>query len=536
MEEFDYVVLGGGSGGCTVAGRLSEDDARSVLLLEAGGDGTSWVVKVPMAAAISVPTAINNWALQTVPQRGLDGRRGYQPRGRGLGGSSAINAMVYTRGHATDYDDWAAAGADGWAFADVLPYFKRAENNEQFELLDPAFHGQGGPLNVAALRTDNPFHGYFADAVREAGLPWNADFNGAVQDGLGAYQVTQKGGERCSAARGYIHPHLGKRRNLAVVCRARGRRILFDGRRAVGVEYERDGRVHVARARHEVILSAGALHTPQILMLSGVGDPAELRRTGIALVHELPGVGRNLQDHPDFVFSFESATTDLVGLSLRGAGRLLREISRFRTQRRGMLTTNYAELGGFLRTRPDLTRPDIQLHFTVAIVDDHARALFRTFRLPHGFSLHMCLLRPRSRGRVTLASADPRAAPLIDPDFLGDPRDVDDMVAGFRLARRLLDAPALARRTTRDLHTAGISSDEEIRAVLRQRVDTIYHPVGTCRMGTDPDAVVDPQLRVHGIEGLRIVDASVMPTLVGGNTNAPTIMIGEKAADLIRGA
>ncbi len=526
MDTFDYLVIGGGSSGSVVASRLSEDPASTVALLEAGGEGRSWVVQTPFAGALMVPTRLNNWAFVTTPQAGLNGRRGYQPRGKTLGGSSAINAMVYTRGTPGDYDRWAALGAEGWKWADVLPWFKKAENNEDFA--EP-LHGKGGPLNVARSRTGNPWQEHFLDAAREARLPLRDDFNGDEQEGLGVYQVTQKNGERWSAGRAYLHPHMGRRPNLQVSCNARVRKILFEGRRAVGVEVERNGERRVMRARREVIVSAGALQTPQLLMLSGVGPQEQLRRFGVDVLCDAPGVGQNLQDHPDFVFGYAVKSLDLAGITPAGSWRLLKEILRYRRERRGMVASNFAEAGGFLKTAPDLAEPDIQLHFVVALVEDHARKL----RFDHGYSCHVCLLRPRSRGSVSLVDADPLTAPAIDPNFLGDPQDVEDMVAGFKLTRSLLDAPALAARRDRDLYTADVRTDEDIRAILRARVDTVYHPVGTCRMGADPEAVVDSRLRVRGVEGLRVVDASIMPTLVGGNTNAPCIMIGEKASAMI---
>ncbi|KVM87410.1 GMC family oxidoreductase [Burkholderia stagnalis] len=527
-QSFDYIVVGGGSGGSVVAGRLSEDPNLTVCVLEAGGHGNGLVVNVPAGAVAMMPTRLNNWAFDTVPQAGLGGRTGYQPRGKALGGSSAINAMVYIRGHRSDYDHWAALGNHGWSYDDVLPYFRLSEHNERF---DDAWHGRDGPLWVSDLRTGNPFHERYLEAARQAGLPLTDDFNGAQQEGIGIYQVTQKQGERWSAARAYLLPHIGRRSNLTVETHAQVRRILFEGRRAVGVEVLQNGTVRTLSARREVVLAAGAFQTPQLLMLSGVGPMHELARFGIQTVQHLPGVGRNLQDHPDFIFGYRTRSVDTMGVSLRGSLRMLREILRFRSERRGMLTTNFAEGGGFLKTQPGLDAPDIQLHFVVALVDDHARRL----HAGHGLSCHVCLLRPRSRGSVTLRSNDPAAAPLIDPAFFDDPRDVDDMVAGFKITRRLMQTPALAKWITRDLFTPNVKSDDDIRAVLRQRTDTVYHPVGTCRMGHDEMAVVDPQLRVRGLEGLRIVDASVVPTLIGGNTNAPTIMIGEKAVDLIRG-
>jgi choline dehydrogenase-like flavoprotein len=528
-DEADFIVVGAGSGGSTVASRLSEDPATSVALLDAGGNNDDWTVTTPYAAVLSVGKSGKNWAFTTVPQPGLNGRIGYQPRGRGLGGSSAINAMVYIRGHRADYDHWAALGNAGWSFADVLPYFKRAENNADF---DGEYHGKSGPLHVSKLRTGNPVHEIFLQAAREGQFRICEDFNADDHEGLGAYQVTQHRGERWSAARAYLHPHIGRRSNLRVETHAHATRILFDGKRAVGVKYRQGKDVKELRARREIILAAGAFQSPQFLMLSGVGDQAALARLGISPVHHLPGVGKNLQDHPDFIFGYSSDNPNFASLSAKGIGRLLRGIRQYRRERRGPITSNFSECGGFLKTRPDLDIPDIQLHFVMAIVDDHGRKRHRG----GGFTCHVCLLRPKSRGTVALASADPLAMPLIDPNFLGEAEDLETMVAGFKTTQRLMQTPALRSLQTRDLLTPDVRTDDDIRNILRSRVDTVYHPVGTCRMGVDdPMAVVDPALRVHGLGGLRVVDASIMPTLIGGNTNAPTIMIGEKAADMIRG-
>jgi choline dehydrogenase-like flavoprotein len=526
-DTFDFVVIGGGSGGCAVAGRLSEDPNTSVAVLEAGGTGDNWVVTSPGAMILMISGKVNNWAFDTVPQAGLNGRIGYQPRGKALGGSSAINAMVYIRGHRSDYDQWAALGNPGWSYADVLPYFKRSEDNSE---LDGEYHGKGGPLHVTGLRSDNPVREIYLQAAREAQFRIREDFNAEEQEGLGTYQVTQKNGERWSAARGYIHPHLGTRANLRVETHAHATRILFEGKRAVGVEYRQGKETRQIRARREVIVSSGAFQTPQLLMLSGVGDSAALAKHGIASTHHLPGVGQNLQDHPDFVFGFTSDAPHFAGLSFGGIARIFKGIAQFRRERRGPMTSNVAECGGFLKTRPDLDVPDIQLHFCMAMVNDHGRKP----RWGTGFSCHVCLLRPKSRGSVGLQSADPLAAPAIDPNFLGEDADLDAMVAGFKMTKRLLDAPALKALQTSDVFTAGIETDADIRKVLRERVDTVYHPVGTAKMGTDAMAVVDPKLKVHGLDALRVVDASVMPTLIGGNTNASTIMIGEKAADMIK--
>jgi choline dehydrogenase-like flavoprotein len=526
---FDYVIVGGGSAGCVLAGRLSENPNVKVCLLEAGGSGDNWMVRTPIGAALMLPTkAFNNWAFETVPQPGLNGRKGYQPRGKALGGSSAINAMVYIRGHRWDYDHWASLGNTGWAYDDVLPYFRKSEGNEA---LSDAFHGTTGPLNVANLRTGNPFQQYFLDAASECQLPSTADFNGTQQEGVGVYQVTQKDGSRWSAARAYLEPHRS-RPNLTIVTGAIATKILLGGKRATGIVYRENGAPKRAMAAREVIVCNGAFGSPHLLMLSGIGNAIDLGKLGIAVNHHLPGVGGNLQDHIDYTFSYRSKSHDLFGVSLGGMLRLVREIGRYRREGRGMVTSNFAEAGGFLRTEAALDIPDIQLHFVVGMVDDHSRKR----HLGHGFSCHVCLLRPHSRGTVTLAGPDPLAAPRIDPRFYEDDRDLDTMVKAYRMTRRIMDAPSLNKHVTSELYTAKVNTDDEIRQELRQRSDTVYHPVGTCRMGTDGLAVVDPSLRVHGVAGLRVVDASIMPTLVGGNTNAPTIMIAEKASDLIKAA
>jgi choline dehydrogenase-like flavoprotein len=529
-NSFDYLVVGGGSAGSVLASRLTEDPSTTLCLFEAGGSGDRWQVNVPAALILLIPTKLNNWAFETVPQKGLEGRRGYQPRGKALGGSSAINAMVYTRGHHSDYDDWAALGNEGWGWNDVLPYFKRSEHNERIR---NEWHGNDGPLWVSDLRTGNPLQQRWLEAGRQCGLPITDDFNGAEQEGVGIYQVTQKNGERWSAARAYLFPHLNVRNNLTVETNVQVRRIVFDGKKAVGVEVTRaGGAVETVWAKKEVILSAGAFQSPQLLMLSGIGPKDELQRHGIKLISDLPGVGQNLQDHPDVVVRYKSNSLDSLGVSLRGALKGLGDIRKYRKSRRGALTSNYAEGGAFLKTRPDLDRPDVQMHFVVSPVQDHGRQL----QYGHGVSCHVCLLRPKSRGSVKLQSADPLAAPLIDPAFLEHEDDLENMVAGYKLTRQLMAAPAIAEIVTEDVFKSRSQSDEDIRALLRERTDTVYHPVGTCRMGSDELAVVDAQLRVRGIEGLRVVDASIMPTLIGANTNAPTIMIAEKAADLIRGS
>ena len=526
-SSFDYVIVGAGSAGCVLAARLSEDPAVSVCLLEAGASDRNPLIRVPLGIALLVPRRIHNWAFKTTPQPGLDGRRGYQPRGKTLGGSSAINAMVYTRGHRSDYDAWAALGNPGWSYADVLPYFRRAENNER---IADAFHGQGGPLNVADPRSPSAIAELWLAAAEQQGLKRNADFNGAEQEGIGLYQLTQKNGERWSAARAYLTPNLG-RPNLAVRTEAHATRIVFEDKRAVAVEYRQGGEMRSVRARREVILSAGALQSPQLLLLSGIGDAEALRAMGIATVVHAPGVGRNLRDHVDFVIAYRSTRKDLIGFMPGDIVNASRSAIRYYRDRRGIFTSNIAEAGGFVRSSPGLAAPDLQLHFCIGILESHGRKVHAS----RGFSGHVCALRPKSAGRVALRGPDPLAAPSIDPGFYTHPDDLETMVGGFRILRGIMESPLLDPFRGKDLFTEGVHTDDEIRNVLRRRSDTIYHPVGTCGMGIDATAVVDPQLRVRGVTGLRVADASIMPTLIGGNTNAPTIMIGEKASDLIRG-
>jgi len=527
---FDYIIIGGGSAGCTLAGRLSEDPDVAVALLEAGPADNNVLIHCPAAIALLAKTHQANWNYETVPQPGLNGRRGYQPRGKVLGGSSSINAMIYLRGQPADYDHWASQGNPEWAYKDVLPYFKRAENNERGA---NDWHGAGGPLNVKDLPTPNRFSSLFVQAGVQAGLQKNPDFNGPEQEGVGLYQVTHKNGERYSAAKAYLTPHL-KRSNLQVFTGALTTRILLEKKRAVGVEFMHEGQLKQLRATREVLLCAGALQSPQILMLSGIGPHAHLLENGIATQHALSGVGQNLQDHPNVVINTSVPQgRDLMGISPSGALDAIKGIFEWRRHRTGMLTSNIAEAGGFIRSAPEEDRPDLQLHFVVGILVDHGRKTV----LGHGHSCHVCVLRPRSRGSVRLQSKDPMAAPLIDPNFLADRDDTDRLIRGFRLLRNILGQPALQGHGAREFNSsAKAQSDLQIEQFIRNHADTEYHPAGTCRMGTGPDAVVDAELRVHGLQGLRVVDASIMPSLISGNTNAPVIMIAEKAAEMIMAA
>ncbi len=528
---FDYVILGGGSAGAVLAARLSADARVRVCLVEAGDQARDILVRAPAMVAAMVPgrPPVHNWALHTVPQPGLNGRRGFQPRGRGLGGSSAINAMLYVRGHPADYDDWADQGAEGWDWASCLPYFIAAERNMRGA---DALHGAAGPLQVGDQRRPRPISRAFVEACGAAGCPPNPDFNGPVQEGAGLYQVTQfwdgpRKGERCSAAAAYLHP-LMNRPNLTVLTRTRAERVLIADGRATGALVARGRRQIRLEARREVIVSGGAFGSPQLLLLSGVGPADHLRDLGIPVRHDLPGVGGNLQDHLDYTISYTSPRCDVVGLNPRGLLRMARAAAGWRRHGEGLFASPMAEGGAFLRSDPGLARPDLQIHFVVGIVDQHMRRP----HLADGWSAHICVLRPWSRGMVRLAGTDPFAAPLIDPGFLADPRDADLLFKGARLLERITEAPALAPWRGRRLY-APDGSDAGLMADIRARADTIYHPVGTCRMGQDDLAVVDPQLRVRGVAGLRVVDASVMPTLIGGNTNAPTIMIAERAAQMI---
>ncbi len=526
-ETYDYVIVGGGPAGCALAARLA--DARpdwSIALIEAGPPRGGAASDIPMGLALMVASkSARNYAYETVPQPELNNRRGFAPRGRGLGGSSLINAMIYIRGQRQDYESWAREhGCHGWDYDDVLPCFRRSENNERGA---DEFHGTGGPLNVADMRTPNPLAAAFIEAGMQAGFALNDDFNGAEQEGMGWYQVTQKNGSRCSAARGYLTT---SRRNLTVLTDTQAQRIVFDGKRATGVQIMRGKQSATIGARAEVIISAGAFGSPQLLQVSGIGPAAHLAELGIATVHDSPEVGANLQDHIDYTINRQFRHPALFGTDIRIVPALWKGWQDYKRDGTGMMTTNFAESGAFLRTRPDLDRPDVQLHFIAALVDDHGRKR----HMARGYSVHTCVLRPKSRGTVRLASPNMADPPLIDPRFLTEREDLETLAAGVSLATRILAAPAMACFDGPAFHGTGREESAALIPLIRAHADTIYHPVGTCRMGGDPASVLDPQLRVRGVEGLRVVDASIMPSLISGNTQAPSAMIGERASDFIR--
>ena len=530
--DYDYIIVGGGSAGSVLAARLSEDPAITVCLIEAGGQGKSFLINIPAMVVTMVrgKPRLNNWAFDTEPQRHLNNRVCYQPRGKALGGSSAINAMLYVRGHPQDYDEWADLGAEGWDWQSVLPYFLKSEGNSRGA---SALHGAKGPLQVTDQQSPHAITNAFIQAMAQQQIPENTDFNGPEQAGAGLFQVTQfhKGarkGRRCSAAAAYLHPIMD-RPNLTVLTGALAERIVIEDRRAKGLILRHKGRRLSLSARREVILSAGAFGSPHLLMLSGIGPEDELRQHGITVQHALPGVGQNLQDHLDHTLIWHSRRPDVVGFNPAGVLRLALGFVPFLKQGNGVLTSPGAEGCAFFQSRPGLQRPDLQTHFVIAIVDNHLRRI----HLADGFSAHVCVLRPHSRGHVGLRDVDPASPPRIDPNFLSDPRDLETLMAGVRVMEEAMAAPSLAPWRGKRLYPHD-GSEAAIRADIRARADTIYHPVGTCRMGQDDLAVVGPDLRVHGIDGLRVVDASIMPRLIGGNTNAPTIMIAERAADLIR--
>ena len=524
IGEADFIVVGAGSAGCTVAARLSEDPGTRVLLLEAGGDDTNRWIHIPLGFGKTFADPSVNWCYET--EADVSGRKVFWPRGKVLGGSSSINGMVYIRGQAEDFDHWRQLGNTGWSFDDVLPYFRRAEDQQSIR---DDFHGKGGPLAVSDVER-HPIAEAFIDAAMGLGFPRNDDFNGAQQDGVGYHQTTTRNGKRCSTAVGYLNPARG-RANLQVVTNALSERIVFEGKRAVAIEYRQGGALKTARARREIVVCSGAINSPQLLMLSGIGPAAHLGQHGIAVVHDLPGVGQNLQDHYSAPIKLKAALPVTVNDVMLSNFKKLKVGIQYYTMRTGPLAMISSPAALFAKTRPELATPDIKCSISPFSADRPQDGLHKF----SGFTMIAYQLRPESRGEIRLKSANPADPPAMIPNYLTDAVDQRTIVAGLKLSRQVLAQPQLARFIAEEFQPGpAVVADDELLAYARQRGGTVYHPTSTCTMGTGPMTVVDPTLRVHGIEGLRVADASVMPTVISGNTNAATIMIGEKLADMLR--
>lgn len=526
-ESFDYVIVGAGSAGCVLANRLTEDGRSTVAILEAGPRDTNPWIHIPAGYFRTMYNPEVTWQYGSGPEPHLDGRIVAWPRGRVLGGSSSINGLLYVRGQARDYDVWRQLGNDGWAFRDVLPYFRRAEDQERGS---DDLHGKGGPLAVTDVRMESLLCEAYIAAAIEAGVPPTRDFNGATQEGAGYYQLTTRDGRRASTAMSYLHP-ASKRKNLAVITDAEVERIVLDGKRAVGVRYTTKAGTKTIRARREILLAAGAIGSPQILELSGIGQGDVLKAAGIEVRHELKGVGENLQDHYQVRFVYEMSTNDSLNAVWNSPLKQVKTGIEYATRRRGILTIGAGVAGIFAKTQPDLDEPDIQFHFMPLSAERPGQGL-HTFS---GVTQSVCVLRPESRGHQHILSPDPKAKPSIVANYLAAESDRRITLDGMKLARKISEMPSFKKVMKRE-HFPGTETrtDDEMMAIARKWGTTIFHPCGTCKMGTDPMAVVDPRLRVHGTEGLRVIDASIMPNLVSGNTNAPTIMIAEKASDMIR--
>jgi choline dehydrogenase-like flavoprotein len=532
-RAFDYVIVGAGTAGCLLANRLSADPAVRVALIEAGPSDKGLLAQLLIQIPAGVCGLLARPTFNYMYSYEADDRPGaqpiYCPRGRVLGGSSAINGMVYIRGNRADYDEWVALGANGWGYDDVLPFYRKSERWQGGE---SPLHGQGGELDVSDPRDPHPISEALVQAAEQLQYRRNPDFNGAEQDGFGHFQLTQRGGERLSAAAAFLRP-AEARPNLSILTGCQTRHVTIDGLRATGVEIARDGRRERLEARREVILAAGTIGSPHLLLLSGIGPAAELRGHGIEVRHDLPGVGANLQDHQDVLMCFSSDDATLYGASWRALPWMLAAPFRYLFARKGPLSSNTVESGGFIRSSPGLDRPDLELILGPELMNQRQHLIPRG----HGFSVHISLLRPKSRGTIGLASADPAAAPRIRGNFLGHDDDLAALRHGVRVTRRLVGTPPLAAYAKAEVMPgAQVDSDAEVDAFIQSSLGTTFHPVGTCRMGKDPLSVVDPQLRVHGIDRLRVVDASVMPTIISGPTNAPTFMIAEKAAAMIMAA
>jgi len=528
MTSFDYIIIGGGSAGCVLADKLSACGKYTVCLIEAGKSDQHWMIQVPLAVIALMRSKARNWQLNSEPEEHLNQRKIFNPRGKTLGGSSSINAMLYVRGQKEDYDHWEQLGNKGWGYKDVLPYFKATEHREMGE---NDYHGTSGELNVSESKSKLDISESFIKAAQTCGFPLNDDFNGKEQEGIGFYQVTQKDGLRYSSAKAFLTPNLA-RENLTVLTDIQVEKILIEDKKAIGIEYLSKGNTCQILANNEVILSAGAFHSPQLLMLSGIGDPEELEKHNINLQHQLNGVGKNLQDHIDILTVNQVNYQQLFAYRPKSAWWFVRNALTFFTKKSGILTSVIAEAGGFIKSDPSLARPDIQLHFIPAAMDDHGRN--NKILLKYGIAMHACLLRPKSTGKVTLSSDSIKSSPKIFLNMLSHPDDMDLMVKAVKISRQIFTQEPLSTVITKEIFPSQqCQTDAEIAQFIRSKANTIYHPVGTCKMGSDEMSVVDNELKVHGINNLRVVDASIMPTLISGNTNAPTIMIAAKAADLI---